>query len=84
MYSYPWFIAHTDTYKPGEQIPAGAAGTLAQVIARIQIMADTKEQLIDRLNIVNNLYQVIDNNGNNIILPPHDTEQLYKGLDYEL
>lgn len=84
LMSYPWLIAIARRYRSGEQIPADAAGTLIQDTTRIQLVADTKEQLIERINIVNELYQLINPQGRNIILQPHDTNEIYRGLNYEL
>ena len=47
-------------------------------------MADNKEDLIKRINKVNELYQMLDKDGNSVLLKPHDTEEVYKALNYEL
>ena len=82
--SYPWLIHIAKRYKPGDTIPADSAGTLVQDTTRIHVMADNKEELIRRINKVNELYQLIDPNGKNIILKPHDTAEVLSKLDYEL
>ncbi len=82
--TYPWLIHIASRFSVGDKIPENAAGTLMQDTTRIHVLADTKEQLIERINIVNELYQLIDENGRNIILQPHNTEEIYKGLNYEL
>ena len=82
--TYPWLIHIARKNRPGDVIPPDAAGTLVQDTTRIHLMADTKEELIERINKVNELYQILDENGENIILPPHDTDEVLKGLDYSL
>lgn len=82
--SYPWLIHIAKRYKDGDTIPPDSAGTLVQDTTRIHLYADTKEELVERLDRVNELYQLLDPNGRNIILTPHDTKEVYEGLDYEL
>ena len=82
--TYPWLIHIAKRYKPGETIPSDSAGTLVQDTTRIHVMADTKEELMKRIDKVNELYQLIDPTGRNIILKPHDTKEVLAGLDYEL
>lgn len=82
--SYPWLIHIARQFYDGETIPANAAGTLIQDTTRIHLYADTKEELIDRINCVNELYKLIDSSGRNIILKPHDTKEILSGLDYDL
>lgn len=82
--TYPWLIHIAKRYKDGDVIPADSAGTLVQDTTRIHLYADTKEVLVERLDRVNELYQLIDPDGRNIILTPHDTKEIYEGLDYEL
>lgn len=82
--TYPWLIHIAKRYQPGDTIPADSAGTLVQDTTRIHVVADTKEELMERIEKVNELYQLIDPNGRNIILKPHDTREVLAGLDYEL
>ena len=82
--TYPWMIHIAKRYKEGDTIPADSAGTLVQDTTRIHVVADTKEELMQRIDKVNELYKLIDPNGKNIILKPHDTNEVLKGLDYEL
>ncbi|MBR3772258.1 MAG: ATP-grasp domain-containing protein [Clostridium sp.] len=81
--SYPWVIGLIQTYQIGEEIVEGAEGTLRQLVARIHISAPTKEKLLERMRIVNELYHVKDTEGNDIVLEPHDIEELRKSLNYE-
>lgn len=82
--TYPWIIHIARRYVEGQTIPADSAGTLVQDTTRIHVTADTKEELIWRINKVNELYRLIDPNGRNIILTPHDTQEVLRGLNYDL
>ncbi len=82
--TYPWLIHVARRNRVGDTIPADSAGTLVQDTTRIHLCADTKEQLIERINKANELYQIIDVDGENMVLTPHDTDEVYRGLDYEL
>ncbi len=82
--TYPWMIHIARKNRPGDVIPPDSAGTLVQDTTRIHLCADTKEELIARIDKVNELYRILDPDGNNIVLPPHDTKAVLRGLDYEL
>ena len=82
--TYPWLIHIARKNRPGDVIPADSAGTLVQDTTRIHLYGDTKEELIEHINKVNELYKILDKDGNNIILTPHDTEEVLRGLDYDL
>lgn len=82
--SYPWLIHIARAYHEGEQIPSDSAGTLVQDTTRIHLYANTKEELIERINKTNELYKLIDMNGENIILKPHDTKSILENLDYSI
>lgn len=82
--TYPWLIHIARRNQVGDTIPADSAGTLVQDTTRIHLYADTKEELVQRIDKVNMLYRILDKDGNNIILTPHDTKEVLDGLDYEL
>ncbi|MBQ4515114.1 MAG: ATP-grasp domain-containing protein [Anaerolineaceae bacterium] len=82
--SYPWMVHIARRDGVGHTIPADSAGTLVQDTTRIHIAADTKEQLMERIDRTNELFQLLDADGNSIILPPHDTKEVLAGLNYEL
>lgn len=82
--TYPWLIHIARRNCVGDTIPIDSAGTLVQDTTRIHIYADTKEQLIERIGKVNELYQILDVEGNNMVLTPHDLDEVYVGLNYEL
>lgn len=82
--TYPWLIHIAKRFQEGDRIPIDSAGTLIQDTTRIHVIANTKKQLMERIKKVNELYQLLNVDGENIILAPHDLEEIYKGLDYEL
>lgn len=82
--SYPWLVHIARRDRVGHTIPADSAGTLVQDTTRIHVVADTKEELIERINKVNELFQMLDEDGNSVLLKPHDTNEIYEKLDYEL
>lgn len=82
--TYPWLIHIAKRYEVGDTIPSDSAGTLMQDTTRIHVVADTKEELMQRINKVNELYQIFDTEDRNVILTPHDLDEVYRGLNYEL
>lgn len=82
--TYPWLIHIARRDRVGHTIPEDSAGTLIQDTTRIHVVADTKEELIERIDRVNALYQMLDADGNSILLTPHDTKEVYRKLDYKL
>ena len=82
--SYPWLIHIARRDGVGHTIPADSAGTLVQDTTRIHLMADTKEELAKRLDKANELFQLLDTDGNSLILKPHDTADVLRKLDYSL
>ena len=61
--SYPWLIHIARRDGVGHTIPADSAGTLVQDTTRIHIMADTRAQLIERIDRANELFQMMDGAG---------------------
>lgn len=82
--SYPWLIHIARRDGVGHTIPIDSAGTLVQDTTRIHIMADTKEELMERINKANELFQMLDQDGNSVLLEPHDTNEVLALLDYDL
>ena len=82
--TYPWLIHIARRDGVGHTIPADSAGTLVQDTTRIHIVADTKQQLKEGLDKVNELFQMLDKDGNSVLLEPHDTNEVLKALDYDL
>ena len=84
MLSYPWLIQAAIRYFKGEKIPENSEGTLIQLTARIHLYGDSKEQLLERLNKIFQLYQVYDQNGEKVLLDTHSIEDLRQKLNYNL
>lgn len=82
--SYPWLICNDKRYHQGDKIPADFIGTLGQLSSRMHLYGNTKEQLIEHLKKVFEIYQVVDESGESILLPPHDIEEIRQSLDYDL
>ena len=82
--TYPWLIHIARRDIVGHTIPVDSAGTLVQDTTRIHVVADTKEALMERIDRVNELYQMLDSEGNSILLKPHDTAEVLRVINYEL
>ena len=82
--SYPWMVHIARRDGIGHTIPIDSAGTLVQDTTRIHVVADTKEELMERIDRTNELFQLWDADGNSIILKPHDTTAVLAGLNYDL
>ena len=82
--TYPWLIHIARQFYEGETIPLNAIGTLLQDTTRIHISARTKDELIQRIKKVNDMYKLINPKGENIILEPHDLSDIRCNLNYNL
>lgn len=82
--SYPWLIKIGGRHAVGEKVRSGSAGTLLQLIARINLVAENKTQLIERIKISQDLFQVYDENGEDVVMEGHDVTDIKNRLDYEL
>lgn len=82
--TYPWLIKIGKKYAQGDKVRENSAGTLIQLVARIHLVADTKEELLDRLEKTQTLFQVYNKEGESVILPGHNVDELRKVIDYEL
>lgn len=56
-------------------------GTLKQIACRFFIVADTKEELKERIDLLMQYYDVVDADGNSMLLTPFDTDIIIN--DYE-
>ena len=63
----------TQFYHEGEEVPPSCVGNLGQSFARIHIVANTRNELIDAINKVQDTLIITDNNGNNMKLSGLDT-----------
>lgn len=82
--SYPWVIKVGKSYAPRTRVREHTAGTLLQLVSRIHIMADNKEQLFERIQKMHSLFRVVDDENRNIFLPGHDINDLRERIDYDL
>lgn len=82
--SYPWMISTHTQYKVGEQIPENSRGTLIQLLGRFHLWAETKAQLIERIDIMQTLFKAIDINDEDALMTPHNVEDLRCSIDYGL
>ena len=82
--SYPWLVHIARRDGVGHTIPADSAGTLVQDTTRIHVVANTKEELMRRIDKAGELFQMFDAAGESVLLKPHDTSEVLAGLDYEL
>ena len=58
--------------------------TLGQLSSRIHLYGNTKEQLIEHIKKVFETYDVVDENGESMLLPKHDVDEIRRRLDYSL
>ncbi len=82
--SYPWVINVTKQYYEGERIPNTAVGTLQQIVMRLHIYADTKEVLLERIQIIYELVDIKNKEDKSILLAPHSLDDLNKHINYNL
>ena len=65
-------------------IPESAKGTLIQLVARIHVYGDTKEQLLERIERLQSMYKVKDKEGQDVLMKPHDVDDLRGKMNYHL
>ena len=82
--SYPWVIWISQRYGPGEIIPESAKGTLLQLVSRIHVLGETKEELLAHIDTLQKQYHVKDAAGQDVLMVPHDVNDIRVRLDYEL
>lgn len=82
--SYPWLVHIARRDGVGHTIPADSAGTLVQDTTRIHVAAETKESLVERIDKVNELFKMLDEEGRSVLLKPHNTAEVLKALNYDL
>jgi len=82
--TYPWLIKVCDRYAPGDRIPDNSKGTLIQLVSRIHLYGDTKEQLLERIDRLQSLYRIKDPDGKEVLMTPHSIEDLRQKINYPL
>jgi biotin carboxylase len=58
----------------GDEVSANMVGTEAQVLARVYLVSDSKEQLIDKVNFFQRTLKVLDANGDSMLLNGFDSK----------
>ena len=57
---------------------------MIQLVARIHVYGDTKEQLLERIERLQSMYQVKDPEGKDVLMRPHDIDDLREEINYHL
>lgn len=74
--SMPEVLNITQFYNEGEEVPPTCIGNLGQSFARIHLVTNTREELIDAINRVQDTLIITDSNGDNMKLSGLDTSIL--------
>lgn len=69
-------ISLNPSYHDGDEIEG--AGTLKQIVCRFFVKGKNKTELKDRIDKINNLFDVIDENGSSMLVSKFDTNILLK------
>lgn len=80
----PEIIGVTQWHFQGETITPEMRGTLPQTVVRISLKGDSKEKLLQTINNVYDCIKVYDENGEDMLLTPHDLEDLKRNMNYDL
>ena len=67
------------SYTVGNRITEPMFGTLQQIFARCYIVADNKKELAELINSIADILEVLDSDGNNMVVMPFDTKEFYNG-----
>ena len=65
------------SYKEGDEIPEQAVGTLLQVIARVLIVSNSKQELINVIDAAHSIFRVHSITGESMLLKNFDTKKLF-------
>lgn len=77
---YKETVAVTQWYQEGEEIAEDALGTQKQICMRITLAADDMEALGKIIERVYATLEVLDENGESILLEKFDTKKLFEGI----
>ena len=75
--AYPETLAITKWYNEGDAIAPEALGTQKQIAMRITLVAENAEHLAKAINRVYQTLDVLDENGESILLEQFDTSKLF-------
>lgn len=73
---HPKILDVVTSYEVGESIPSNALGTLQQVVARVFLVSDSKEELVDLFNLVGRTIKVENEFGNSLLIDGVDFNEL--------
>lgn len=76
--AFPEVVAITQWYQEGDTIAPEALGTQKQISMRITLEAENVEKLADVINRVYSTVDVLDENGESILIEQFDTARLFK------
>lgn len=65
-------VSVNSSYRAGDEVTG--EGTLKQIVSRFFIVSDTKENLINTIEKINGLLEVLDENGEDMLMGKFDTE----------
>lgn len=68
----PEILSITQFYYEGDEIGAGAMGTLNQTFARIFIQGKTPQHLLQLIDHIQTTLKIYDENGNQMLIPGYD------------
>ena len=71
-------LAVTQWYFEGDTIDESALGTQKQISTRVTLVAEDMQKLAEAINRVYDTYDVLDENGNSILLEQFDTNELFR------
>ena len=66
----------TQWCKAGDVIPDNARGTQKQIATRITLAAEGLQELVSKIDFVNAIYDVIDTNGESMVVEKFDSATL--------
>ena len=75
---FPEVVAITQWYQEGDTIAPEALGTQKQISMRITLEADNLQKLADVINRVYRTVDVLDENGESILIEQFDTARLFE------
>ena len=74
----PAVLSYIQYYNVGETIHEKDLGNLGQQFARVYILADTKEELVNHINRIQDAISIKDTDGNEMYNLRFDTNRLYQ------
>lgn len=82
--SWPEILTISPWHYKGDIITPEMRGTLPQTIVRISLKGESKEKLLDTIKRVYDTIKVYDITGEEMLLTPHNIDDLRRNMNYEL